>query len=88
MLVLDYNGGNKTAIAVRVRMERQVSSPIRVPAEIIAPGTSPLPAIVLVHQIRPLDMSERSLEKIGTINMNALDQVRGNLLALLDPGQA
>ena len=88
MLVLDYNDGNKMAIAVRVTTGQQTESPIRVPAGINTPNGGQVPAAVLVHQVRPLDMSERSLERIGTIDVNALDQVKGNLLALLDPAQA
>lgn len=88
MLVLDYNDGNKMAIAVRVTTGQLTESPIRVPAGINTPNGGQVPAAALVHQIRPLDMSERSLERIGAIDTNALAQVRGNLLALLDPGQA
>ena len=88
MLVLDYNDGNKMAIAVRMPSGQQTESPIRVRAGINTPDGGLIPATALVHQIRPLDMSERSLERTGTIDKNALAQVRGNLLALLDPGQS
>ena len=88
MLVLDYNDGNKMAIAMKMTTGQQSESPIRVPVEVINSNDGPIPAAVLVHQIRPLDMSARPLERIGTIHGETLDQIKGNLLALLDPGQA
>ena len=87
MLLLDYNDGNKLALAVRIEPEQRKNTPVRISINVNQLTGTREPASALIHHIRPIDVSERPMEKTGTIDRNDLNEVTGGLLAMLDPKQ-
>ena len=81
MLVLDYNDGNKMAIAVEVEHRLSPDSPVRIPINMIG-GTQP--ASALVHRVRSIDVEARTVIKTGVADEASLVSVGQALLSLVD----
>ncbi len=81
MLVLDYNDGNKMAIAVEVEHRGSPDSPVLIPINMIG-GTQP--ASALVHRVRSIDVEARTVSKTGVADEASLVSVGQALLSLID----
>ena len=87
VLILDYNKGNDIAIVAEIEYRRRPNSPYRVPITVTHTNQASTPASALVHRIRSIDVSARTMEKIGSVDQNDISTVNGALLAALDPNQ-
>ena len=80
VLVLDYNDGNKMAIAVEVEHRLTPNSPVRIPINIT--GASQ-PASALVHRVRSIDVEARTATKTGVSDAASFVSVRHALLSVI-----
>ena len=81
MLVLDYNDGNKMAIAVEVESQLVPNSPVRIPINITCVSQ---PASALVHRVRSIDVEARMMSKTGTSDVASFVSVGQTLLSMID----
>ena len=82
MLILDYNDGNKMAIAMQIDFRKMPSSAIKVPVDILGSSQS---ATVLINRIRSIDVSERTtLKNQVVLEVASLTRVQSALRKAID----
>ena len=87
VVVLDYNDGNKMAITAEVEFNQRTGSPVRIPIVVTDEGGAETPSSALIHRIRSIDVSERTMEKIGVVDQSGISVVNADFLRILDPQQ-
>ena len=84
VLILDFNAGNGMAIAVEVGYAIRPSSPVRIPFNIV---DSTQEASALIHRVRSIDVTARTLSRVSEIDEASLLTVMSGLLSAIDGGR-
>ncbi len=81
MLIIDYNDGNKMAVAVGVESGQNPNSSVRVPINMNDSSES---ASALIHRIRSFDTEARPMIKVSSVDEDSLMSVNSALLRAID----
>ena len=81
MLVIDYNDGNKMAVAVGVESGQNPNSPVKIPINI---DNATEPASALIHRVRSFDAEARRMIKVSSVDQDSLMSVNSALLSAID----
>ena len=80
ILILDCNAGNGMAIAAEVEYAQSPNSPVRIPISI---ENSDEQASALIHRVRSIDVSARSLVRVNEVGEASLMTVKAALLSAI-----
>ena len=80
--VIDYNDGNKIALAVRLHFPPIApNSPVSVPVQIQATGQA---GSAMVNQIKPIHLPEYDLSGFEEIYSDHVEDIKDRLLTVID----
>ena len=80
ILIMDYNAGNGMAIVVEFEYAQRPNSPVRLPISI---EDSDEQASALIHRVRSIDVSARSLVRVNEVDEASLKTVKSALLSAI-----